>query len=65
MNNTSQRMMNTLILEKGYTAGVMFKLDLEDEQDFALPENSIHSPLSMEMLQSCNSPICFPRIRSP
>lgn len=48
MNNMSQRMLNTLILEKGYTAGVMFKLDLEDEQDFALLyQKRIFIPLSL------------------
>lgn len=55
MEDTSQRRLSNSILEEGYTAGVMFKFNVEDEQELALSYQKrvgISFPLSMEMLQS-------------
>ena len=35
MDDASHKGLSTLLLEKGYTAGVMFKFNLEDEQELA------------------------------
>lgn len=35
MDDASHEGLSTLLLEKGYTAGVMFKFNIEDEQELA------------------------------
>lgn len=55
MEDTSQRRLSNSVLEKGYAAGVMFKFNIEDEQELSLSYQEkvgISFPLSMEMLQS-------------